>query len=386
MTVKLYDIFDIAKEHGISLIAGKKGLQNDVRWFRVMENTDIIEYMEKEMLLFTTGAAITDEKELIKLVKMQHQKKSSGTVLHVGMNIKQVPDELISYCNHHDYPLFSIPWENNLPLIMKDLSMFFLDYERMDRALEQALMNVISVPDREEDYLPVFIKHGFLEDATYCTVLVEFCGLCSQVEGKRIEQIKKRIKMVLIAMGTNSFVTEGDHSFIILFSKYSMDIINQIASRIEKVLASIECDYLIGIGNNVGGLTKISESYLQARWCVKVSSQKDITNCIVNFEDIGIYKLLSLIGDQERLKEFYTETIGALEDYDRLKDTRFKEVLKLYISNNRSEKKVAELMYLHRNTINYQLAKIEKIIDCDLSQVDVFVKIYLAFCIENIIM
>jgi uncharacterized protein YrzB (UPF0473 family) len=386
MAVKLYDIFDIAKEHGIEILAGEKGLQNNVRWFRVMENTDIIEYMEKEMLLFTTGAAIKDEKGLIELVKKQHQKNSSGTVLHIGMNIKQVPEELITYCNQHDYPLFSVPWENNLPLIMKDLSVFFLEYERMDRALEQALQNAISLPEKEEGYLPVFAEHGYSKDATYCTVLVDLHRSCDKVECNQVEQIKKRIKMILMAMGTNSFATEGDQSFIVLFSKYSMDMINEGASRIKKALDAIGCDYLIGIGNNVEGITKISESYLQAMWCVKASSQKGIKNCIVNFEDIGIYKLLSLISDQKSLKEFYEETIGALDEYDRQKDARFKEVLKLYINNNRSEKKVAELMYLHRNTINYKLSKIEKILDCDLSQVDVFVKIYLAFCIENIIM
>lgn len=386
MAVKLYDIFDIAKEHGIGILAGEKGLQNNVRWFRVMENTDIIEYMEKEMLLFTTGAAIKDEKGLIELVKKQHQKNSSGTVLHIGMNIKQVPEELITYCNQHDYPLFSVPWENNLPLIMKDLSVFFLEYERMDRALEQALQNAISLPEKEEGYLPVFTEHGYSKDATYCTVLVDLHRSCDKVECNQVEQIKKRIKMILMAMGTNSFATEGDQSFIVLFSKYSMDVINEGASRIKKALDAIGCDYLIGIGNNVEGITKISESYLQAMWCVKASSQKGIKNCIINFEDIGIYKLLSLISDQKSLKEFYEETIGALDEYDRQKDARFKEVLKLYIYNNRSEKKVAELMYLHRNTINYKLSKIEKILDCDLSQVDVFVKIYLAFCIENIIM
>ncbi len=386
MAVKLYDVFDIVKEHGISLIAGEKGMKNDVRWFRIMESKDVLEYLEKGMLLLTTGVAIKEEQELIDLVKMQHQKNSSATILHIGMNIQRVPQELIDYCNEHDYPLFSVPWENSLPMIMLDLSVFFLEYERMDRALEQALQNAISLPEKEEGYLPVFAEHGYAKDETYCTVLIDLHRSCDKFECNQVEQIKKRIKMILMAMGTNSFATEVDQSFIILFSKYSMGMINEGASRIKKALDAIGCDFLIGIGNNVEGITKISESYLQAMWCVKASSQKGIKNCIINFEDIGIYKLLSLIGDQKPLKDFYEETIGALDEYDRQKDARFKEVLKLYINNNRSEKKVAELMYLHRNTINYKLSKIEKILDCDLSQVDVFVKIYLAFCIENIIM
>lgn len=386
MTAKLYKIYDIAREHGVSLVAGKKGLEKDVRWFRVMESVDVLEYLEEKLLLFTTGIAIKDEKELIELVKKQHQKNSSATVLHLGKNIKKVPEELIDYCNENDYPLFSVPWENNLPMMMKDLSVFFVEYERVDKDLEQALMDAISFPDNEDLYIPVFARHGFSEDEMYCVVLVDFRENQEGLQYSRNKQIKNKIKRILISLGTNSIVTEGDKSFILLLPSYSMNTVNQIASRIVKVLSELSCECIVGIGKNLKGITRISESYLQAMWCVKVSDQKELKNCTVNFEDIGIYRLLSLIGDQKELKEYYSETMGVLDEYDRLKGTNFKEVLRLYINSNRSEKKVAEILYLHRNTVNYRLSKIQKILDCDLSQVDVFVKIYLAMCIENLLL
>jgi len=386
MTVRLNRMYEIAKGHGIRLVAGRDGLKKRVKWFRLMENDDVIEYLEDGLLLFTTGVAIKNENELIDLVKKQHMKKSSGTVLHVGKNIERVPDELIDYCNENDYPLFSVPWENNLPMMMKDFSKFFVERENLNKDLERALTDAIAFPDMEEAYMPVFDRYGFSEDDTYCIVLVDFSKELERSKNDKTKLTGKEIKKVLVSLGTNSIVTEGDNSFIILFPSYSMNSINQIASRILKVLSETGRECIVGISKNVKGLSRIAEIYLQAMWCVKISNQKRLKNCTVNFEDIGIYKLLSLVGDKKELKKYYTETMGKLEEYDRQKGTNFKEVLRLYINSNRSEKKVAEALYMHRNTVNYKLAKIQKILECDLSQVDVFVKIYLAMCIENLLM
>lgn len=385
MTLKLYELLDVAKEHGISLIAGEKGLKKDVQWFRIMENTEVLEYLEENLLIFTTGVAINTEKELIDLVKVQHQKNSSATVLHVGKNIKKIPEELLKYCNEHNYPLLWVPWENSLPRMMKDFSLVFLESESSKKDLIQALKNSISFPDKNETYIPIFRQYGFYEDDTYCMVLLEFYEIDNLPQKKEYMKIIKTVRMILMSSGDSSFMIDGKGSIILLFSNYSTGTINQIISRILKALNTTEYDFLVGVGKNLKGITKISESYLQAICCVKISRQKEAKNCFVNFEDVGIYKILSSVRNQKILKEFYQDTIGILDEYDKRNETNYKEVLKLYIVNNRSVQNVAELLYVHRNTVNYKVSKIEDILGCDLSQVEVRAKLYVAFCIENIL-
>ena len=46
------------------------------------------------------------------------------------------------------------------------------------------------------------------------------------------------------------------------------------------------------------------------------------------------------------------------------------DVLKKYLQNNGSVNDTANQMYVHRNTINYKLKKIEEILDVDLSSLD----------------
>jgi predicted DNA-binding protein YlxM (UPF0122 family) len=385
MGVRVFELLDVAKKHGISLIAGEKGLTNKVKWFRVMETKEIIDYMEENLLLFITGLAINDEKELIELVKMQNEKNSSGTVVHVGRNIKRIPEELIEYCNDNDYPLFWVPWEYNLPKMMKDFSLLFIESERMEKDLENALKNAISFPDKEDNYIPVFNQYGFLEDDTYCMSIFEFSDIENQPQYNETASIIKTVERILMSSGDRSMVIDGKGSIIVLFSSYSADEIKNILSRVFNALLHTEYDFYIGTGKNLEGITKISASYIQAINCIKVSKPKVETNKMIHYEDIGVYKVLTSVCGKGVLKEYYENSIGILEEYDKTNDTNYKEVLRLYIVNNRSLQRVAETLFIHRNTVNYQITKIEKILECDLSNTDDRFKLYLGYCIESFI-
>ncbi len=384
MGVKVFELLDVAKKHGISLIAGKKGLSKKVKWFRVMENKEIMDYMEENLLLFITGLAINDDNELIDLVKIQNEKNSSATVVHVGRNIKQIPEDLIEYCNENEYPLFRVPWENSLPKMMKDFSLLFIESERMEKELENALKNAISFPDKTDNYIPIFQQYSFREDDTYCMALLEISNIDNQLEAE-YKSIIKDIESILMFSGDRSFVIDGKGSLMILFSDYFMNEINQILSKIKNLLLNRGYDFYIGIGKNRNGISKISESYLQTIACIKISKQKEERNIMIHFEDIGVYKVLSSVGDKRVLREYYKNTIGILDEYDKKNKTNYKEVLRLYIVNNRSLQSVSKTLFMHRNTVNYQIMKIEKILDCDLSKMEKRFNLYLAYCIESFI-
>lgn len=385
MGVRVSELLDVARKHGISLIAGEKGLSKKVKWFRVMENKEIVDYMEGNLLLFTTGLAINNDNELIDLIKIQNEKNSSGTIVHVGRNIKRIPEELIEYCNENEYPLFWVPWENSLPKMMQDFSLLFIESERMEKELENALKNAISFPDKTDNYIPIFQQYSFREEDMYCMASLEISDIDNSLEYKEYINITKAIERILMFSGDRSFVIDGKGSLIILFSGYFLNEINQILSKIVKVLFYTGYDFYIGIGKNMKGISNISESYLQAIACVKVSKRKEERNKMIHFEDIGIYKVLSSVSEKRVLKEYYKNTIGVLDEYDKNNKTNYKEVLRLYIANNRSLQSVSEILFMHRNTVSYQIMKIEKILDCDLSKMENRFNLYLAYCIESFI-
>ena len=62
-------------------------------------------------------------------------------------------------------------------------------------------------------------------------------------------------------------------------------------------------------------------------------------------------------------------------DYDRLCGTDYVEFINTYLECDGHINKIAERMFIHKNTVHYKIRKIEEILDCDLSRYDV--KMYL---------
>lgn len=85
------------------------------------------------------------------------------------------------------------------------------------------------------------------------------------------------------------------------------------------------------------------------------------------------------------LEEYVHAVLGPLEAYDQTKGTHFEEILKMYLSFDGSVQKVAEASYVHRNTVNYQINRIKKILGRDLGSMEERLRIMLAFQIREIL-
>ena len=77
------------------------------------------------------------------------------------------------------------------------------------------------------------------------------------------------------------------------------------------------------------------------------------------------------ITDKEVFKDYYNDTLG--------------ELLKYYLENNGSVQKTAEHFYVHRNSINYRLNKVQDILDMDISDLDNRIQLRLAFMVRDML-
>ena len=117
---------------------------------------------------------------------------------------------------------------------------------------------------------------------------------------------------------------------------------------------------------------------------LKLHRKKGSSNEVSMYRDLGVYKLLLAIEDKEIIKEFYQETIKELVQTDELKGSDLVTVLDSYLKNSGSIKAVSEQLFYHKNTVCYKLAKIEEIIGCNLSYMDVRLKYSLALMLREI--
>lgn len=74
-----------------------------------------------------------------------------------------------------------------------------------------------------------------------------------------------------------------------------------------------------------------------------------------------------------------------LEKHDRNNGSDYLEFLTVYLTSNCNINDTADKLFIHRNTVVYKIKKINELLDCDLNELEVRVKLYLAIMLKNII-
>ncbi len=94
-------------------------------------------------------------------------------------------------------------------------------------------------------------------------------------------------------------------------------------------------------------------------------------------------KILLSVEDSSVLEEYYEETLGVLERYDQENNTDYLNLLRQYLRLNGSVQALADANYVHRNTVNYQMGKVKKILGDDFSTMESRFRLILAFRIKD---
>lgn len=385
MAILLSDLYESVKNHDIKLVAGEKGMNNVVRWLHMVESIEISSFLDGQEITFTTGVGLKNELELLDLVKCNIEHKASAMVVNIGPFIQEIPFEVIDCCNKNNFPLFIVPWKVHMAEIMRIISFAITESDKYNLELSSAVKNAIFFPKQEDLYLPQLERNSYLRNWSYCIATIEILEEEEKVSDSKLQRYLKVMENYLIYSRKKTFVFELGGSIVLLFAGYSeADLKKIIQEMLQRCNFQKEHCY-VGVGRCTKNANSISRSYHQA--CQVTKLQRNIKNdtTVVAYQDLGIYKLLMDIENKEVLEEYYGETIQKLVEYDRLNQTNYCEVLQCYLDNSGSVKETAEAMFVHRNTINYKINKIEEMLNCDLSELETRLRYSIAFMLQKIL-
>ena len=162
----------------------------------------------------------------------------------------------------------------------------------------------------------------------------------------------------------------------------------EIESLVEKLQAvqekfmSVNKLY-IAVSKTDCNIKSLSKTYQIVLKMLKLSQRRNISPMF--YEKLEIKKLILAVDDNSLLESIYNENLRKLEIYDRDNGTDYLNFLRLYLKYDGSVQKVAEETFVHRNTINYQLAKIKKILGNNLKTFEERFKLILAFEIKDVL-
>ena len=120
----------------------------------------------------------------------------------------------------------------------------------------------------------------------------------------------------------------------------------------------------VGIGTKMSDIRQLHLSYQRALSAVALA--RLFEKNIMCFDEMGIYQILFSIQDQKILSDMYHHLLDVLIHYDQKHHGELEKTLYYYLKYDGSPQKIAKNMYTHRNTVNYRIEKIKKLLNNDL--------------------
>lgn len=387
MAVELNLLMEQVSHMDITLLAGKEGMNNLVSWVHMIETMEASDFLEGGEIAFTTGPGLNSHVPLVTLIEHIYAKKAAGIIVNIGPFIEKIPQDAIDFCDAHNFPLFIIPWKIHLAEVMRIFCFSITKSDQKNLETAAAFKNAIFFPKQEELYIVPLSQRDFHVNWKYAVCVIK-------LENPKGELLPR---LATLTVGLDNYlqhkysdfaIFSHDTEILVVVANYDEaqlhTFINDLMSRAKLFLTGQET-LSFGVGKLTKSIRCLYKSYHQAESIQRLQSREKISKSLVFYSDMGIYKLLMGIEDKEIIKEYYEKTIRPLCDYDKKNNSDLAQVLRSYLSHDGSVKETADELFVHRNTINYKLNKIEELLDIDLSSLNARLQLSVGFMLLDML-
>ncbi|WP_409969971.1 PucR family transcriptional regulator ligand-binding domain-containing protein [Bengtsoniella intestinalis] len=374
----------------LNLLAGENGLSNPISWAHIVETKESCPFLSGKELALITGAGLKPSFTLLQMIESLQQHHVSAVILFPGPYIEEIPQNVLAYCDAHNVPLFSLPWQLHMEDIIRVITYAIMRQEDTSQKVASAFYNAIVNPEEESAYLHTLTQNGFHKEDNYAICQVKFHSEYNLVAtSQTLETMAGNLQgqMAQRGFGNLSIYVAGQ-KMLILLCNYPAEQLETFAKnlflQVQSILKSATA-FSLGVGQTIQGLNNISKSYQQATVAQRLQQDGQGRGFVFSYSEMGLHHLLSGIDNYDRQKEFYTNTLYPLEIYDRTNHGDLIPTLAAYFDHNGSVLQAAAQLHVHRNTVNQKLEKISALLEMPLSSWEVRAQLIVALKIKNLL-
>ena len=370
----------------LMLVAGKGGLSNLVTWVHMAENIEASDFLDGGQLAITTGIGLNSRDDILRLLTAFYEKRVSGAIFNIGPFIEEIPEEAIAFCNEHDFPLFTVPWKAHLAEIMHICCFALTKEEQRMMETSAAFRNAIFYPKQEELYVIPLTHRSFRVKWKYSVTVMKLDTHAKKPE-ERLEALRWMLEKQIRSRDRHFAIFLNELELILVFADISEEDLmmetNEIRGSINRMLEEGE-SMAMGVGRLTKSIRCIYKSYNQAKAIQRLQARGRIGEDRIMYSNLGIYRLLMGIEDHEIIEEYYNHTLKKLIDYDAANSSDLCSTLRSYLMNDGSVRDTADELFVHRNTINYKIKKIEELLGIEMSSLRARTELMIAFNLRDI--
>lgn len=251
-----------------------------------------------------------------------------------AIGISGVPDEVRQYA-------ILAQKITNLILREHELDFMHFGHQNQIRSIMYALME--GKPLSQEFLLEFLAAHQLSADASYRTILIK---IDSRYHPSNLSMLENHINQFFTQIPSALYTFHFPNEYRVILTDESYEIwkkrLLMFAEQFQKIL-------LIGIGGK-DSIHRQNISFDQAEIaCKSLSNTSDNIAC---YDDLTLEMLTASI--PENITKTYLEKTIEKLDADDI------QLLRQYFKNDMSLKDTAEQLYVHKNTVQYQLNRIEQ--------------------------
>ncbi|GLX03626.1 CdaR family transcriptional regulator [Microbispora sp. NBRC 16548] len=117
-----------------------------------------------------------------------------------------------------------------------------------------------------------------------------------------------------------------------------------------------------GLSRVASGVDALPGAYGQALKAARVGRQLHGAGAVAHFDELGVYRLLSLVNDTDELHAFVRETLGPLAGDADAENADLRRTLQALLETNLNVAETARRLHFHYNTLRYRIGKLERML------------------------
>lgn len=206
---------------------------------------------------------------------------------------------------------------------------------------------------------------------------------------KKIQNIKAKlvqaVENVVYLTDRKAIVSARSDSVVVLtvisgsaasFKQRSFEIAEAIKEAVDANVPEVQVT--IGIGGVCEELAGVPKSYQEARQALRIGKVLSGGNKVFHIDDLSFYRLLIDSVEQDELREFVTDAIGPLLQYDQEKSAKLVQTVEKYLELGGNQTLTAQALFIHRNTLSYRLNRAAEVLGVDLDNPEIRIKLLVA--------
>jgi carbohydrate diacid regulator len=231
-----------------------------------------------------------------------------------------------------------------------------------NRAKENFYQQILNEDIQDQDILDDRLKlFNIKKDLNRIVFVISF----DTFDAKLVTNTVNDLNNLVFIKKDDIFIIRGDKLVLIKTLDYQANEIQnkkivELAKNFKVKIREMIGNVKIGVGTIVNDINDLHISYRDARLALEVGNklQSQENNNIFSIDSLGYNYILPFIENYHA--DNFLKNIFHQEDYAKhFEETNLGEIIEALVENNLNISQTAESLYIHRNTLLYQLNKIK---------------------------